>query len=65
MLNWIVRNKTIWSFNCVYLNKLFTNNTFLIYFLKPDLELNNVQLLMSRENQTKPNKAKPNQTKPR
>ena len=31
MLNWIVRNRTVWSFNCVYLKNVFTNHIFDIY----------------------------------
>ena len=31
MLNWIVRNKTVWSFNCVYLQNVLTNYIFNIY----------------------------------
>ena len=31
MLNWIVRNITVWSFNCVYLQNVFTNHIFKIY----------------------------------
>ena len=31
MLNRIVRNKTVWSFNCVYLQNVFTNHIFNIY----------------------------------
>ena len=31
MLNWIDRNKTVWSFNYVYLKNVFTNNIFNIY----------------------------------
>ena len=31
MLNWSVRNRTIRSFNSVYLQNLFTNNIFDIY----------------------------------
>ena len=31
MLNWIVRNRTVHSFNCVYLQNMFTNHIFIIY----------------------------------
>ena len=31
MLNWIVKDETVWSFNCVYLQNMFTNNIFNIY----------------------------------
>ena len=26
MLKWIVRNRTVYSFNCVYLQNVFTNH---------------------------------------
>ena len=28
MLNWIVRNKTVWSLNCGYLHNMFPNHMF-------------------------------------
>ena len=28
---WIVRNRTVWSFNCVYQQNVFTNHIFNIY----------------------------------
>ena len=31
MLNWIVRNRTVWSFNGMYLQNGFTNHVFNIY----------------------------------
>ena len=31
MLNWIVRNRTVWSFNSVYLQNRFINHIFDIY----------------------------------
>ena len=31
MLNWIVGNRTVWSFNCVYLKNVFTNHIFNIF----------------------------------
>ena len=31
MLNWIIRNRTVWSFNCVYQQYAFTNHIFDIY----------------------------------
>ena len=31
MLNWIVRNSTVWSFNSVYLENVFTNHIFNVY----------------------------------
>ena len=31
MLNWIVRNRTVGSFNCVYQQSVFTNDVFNLY----------------------------------
>ena len=31
MLNWIVRNRTVWAFNSGYLQNVFTNHIFNIY----------------------------------
>ena len=31
MLNWIVSNRTVWSFNCAYLQNMFTNHIINIY----------------------------------
>ena len=31
MLNWIVRNRTVWLFNCVYLQNVFANHIFNVY----------------------------------
>ena len=31
MLNWIVRNGTVWSFNCVYVQNMFTNDIFNVF----------------------------------
>ena len=31
MLNWIVRNRTVWSFNCEYLKNMNTNHIFNLY----------------------------------
>ena len=31
MINWIVKNRTVWSFNCVYLQNMFINHIFKIY----------------------------------
>ena len=45
MLNWIVRNKTVSSFDCVYLQNEFTNHLFNIY-LKPGFDINSQQLLI-------------------
>ena len=28
MLNWIVRNRTVWSFNCEYRQNVFTSHIF-------------------------------------
>ena len=57
MLNWIVRNRTVWSFNCVYLQNVFTDHIYLIYMYKKDMGSNNQQWLICYKNQ-------PNQTKP-
>ena len=40
MVNWIVRNKYVWSFNCVYLQIVFTDHMFNIY-LKIGFGINN------------------------
>ena len=53
MLNWVVRNRTVRSFNCVYLQNIFTNHIFNIYIYKQDLALNNQQWLICYK--TKPN----------
>ena len=42
MLNWIVRNRTVGSFNSMYLQNVFTN-IFDIHVKKQDLALNNQQ----------------------
>ena len=34
MLNWIVGNRTVWAFNCVYLQNTFTNPILNIYVKK-------------------------------
>ena len=31
MLNWIVKNRTVWLLNCVYVQNVFTNDVFDIY----------------------------------
>ena len=31
MLNWIVKNRSVWSLNCVYLKNVFINHIFNIY----------------------------------
>ena len=31
MLYWIVRNRTVWSFNCVYVQNVFIHHIFNIY----------------------------------
>ena len=41
-LNWIVRNRIVWSFNSLYLLNVFTDHIFDIY-VKQDLALNNQQ----------------------
>ena len=33
MLNWIVRNRTVWLFNCVYLQSVFTNHKSYIRYI--------------------------------
>ena len=53
MLNWTVRNRTVWSFNYEYLQNLFTSHIYLIYMYKQDLTLNNLQWLLCH--QPKPN----------
>ena len=53
MLNWIIRNRIVWSFNCVYLKNVFTNHVFNIYMYKKDLALDNQQRLICHK--TKPN----------
>ena len=55
MLNWIVRNRSVWSFKSVY-QKMFTNHIFNMYG-KTDLALNNQQRLIrhkTKQNQTRP-----------
>ena len=42
MQNWIARNRTVGSFNCVYLQNVFTNHIFGIY-VKKDLAFDNQQ----------------------
>ena len=31
MLNWMDRNRTVWSLNCMYQQNVFTNHIFNIY----------------------------------
>ena len=50
MLNWIVRNRTVRSFNCEYLQSMFINHIFDIYVY---LGLDYQQRLISHK--TKPN----------
>ena len=50
MLNIIVGNKTVWSFNCVYyLQTVFTNYIFNIY-VKIDLSWNSTESLICHKN---------------
>ena len=60
MLNLIVRNRTVWSFNYVYLQNIFTNNSCNLH-VKKDLALDNQQWLICHE--TQPNQIKPGPTK--
>ena len=55
MINWIVRNRTVLSFICVYQQYVFTNHIFdiYIYIYKQGLLLNNKQCLICHK--TKPN----------
>ena len=55
ILKSIVRNRTVSSFNCVYLQNVFTNHIFYIYVKIYNLALNNQQWLICH-------KAKTNQT---
>ena len=48
MLNWIVRNRTVWSFNCMYLQNVFPNRI----CKKQDLALNNNGGYAIKPNQT-------------
>ena len=34
MVNWVVRNRTVWSFNILYLQNVFRNHIFNIYLKK-------------------------------
>ena len=45
MLNWLVRNRTAWSFNFEYLQSVFTNHIFNINVIRV-LALNNQQCLI-------------------
>ena len=54
MLNWIVRNRTIWSFNRVYLQNVFTYRIFNIY-AKAGFVIKEPAVVDILENQTKPN----------
>ena len=48
MLKWIVRNRAVWLFHCVYLQNVFTNHISNIY-IKQDLVLNNQQWLICHQ----------------
>ena len=54
MLNWIARNRTVWSFNCVYLENVFTNHIFNMY-VKTGFGIKSPTLFDMPENQTKSN----------
>ena len=45
MLNWMFRNRTVWSNNCMYLQNVFTNHIF--------------KICVKTEFGTKPNQTKP------
>ena len=51
MINWIVRNRTVWFFNCVYQQNVFTNHIFNIH-VKQELVLNNQKLLICHKKTT-------------
>ena len=55
MVNWIVRNRIIWSFKYVYLQNVFTKHISNIY-VKQDLELNNLKWFTCHETQSKQTK---------
>ena len=57
MLNWNVKNKTVWSFNRVFKQNVFTNQLFNLYIWKQDLAFNNHIWYAQKLNQTKPNLA--------
>ena len=52
MLNQTVRNRTVGSFNCVYLQNVFINHIFTVY-VKQDLALNNQQWLICHKTKAK------------
>ena len=54
MLNWIVRNRTVWSFNCVYLQNVFTNHIFNEY-VKTGFAIKLQTMVDMPENQIKAN----------
>ena len=58
MLNWIVRYRTVWAFNCVYLQNLCTNRIFNIY-VKTEiwLQITNNGWCAIKPNLTKPSEA--------
>ena len=53
MLNWIVRNRTVWSLNCVYQQNVFRNHIFYIY-VKTGIGVYPT-MFETPQNQTKPN----------
>ena len=48
MLIWIVRNRTVWSFNCLYIQNAFSNHIS-IYMWKQDLALEDQQSLICHQ----------------
>ena len=51
MLNWIARNKTVWSFNSVYLQNVFTDYIFNIY-VNTGFDIKQPRMVDMLENQT-------------
>ena len=54
MLNWMVRNRTVWFFNCVYLKHAFTNHIFNVY-VNTGFGIKSPTMADMPENQTEPN----------
>ena len=54
MLKWIVKNRTVWSFNCVYLENVFTNDIF-DFNEKTRFGINYPTMVDVPENQSRPN----------
>ena len=52
MVNWIIKNRTVWSSNWVYLQNVFTNHIFNIY-VKQNLALNYQQWLICHKQKPK------------